>query len=61
MSCSTCHVSVAPDWISRVPAASEDEVLAAARAEPNVAAHLDGKTLRRVIHVAGKLLNLVVS
>jgi leucyl-tRNA synthetase len=41
--------------------ASEEDVLAAARAEPNVAAHLDGKTLRRAVHVPGKLLNLVVS
>ncbi len=41
--------------------ASEDEALAAAREEPRVAAHLEGKTLRRVIYVPDKLLNLVAT
>jgi leucyl-tRNA synthetase len=43
------------------PQASEDEVLAGARAHAGVAAHLEGKTVRRVVHVPGKLINLVVS
>ena len=43
------------------PEASEDEVLAGARAHEGVAAHLEGKTVRRVVHVPGKLINLVVS
>jgi leucyl-tRNA synthetase len=45
----------------RVPnGASEETVLAAARAEPNVAAHLDGKNLRRAIYKPGQILTLVV-
>ncbi|MGD8279368.1 MAG: class I tRNA ligase family protein, partial [Gemmatimonadota bacterium] len=40
--------------------APEVEVLAAARAEENVARHLDGKQERRVIHVPGRLVNFVV-
>ena len=43
------------------PEASEDEVLVRARAHEGVAAHLKGKTVRRVVHVPGKLINLVVS
>jgi len=41
--------------------ASEEEALAAAKDEPRVAAHLEGKTLRRVIYVQDKLLNLVAT
>jgi leucyl-tRNA synthetase len=41
--------------------ASEDEALAAACGEPRVAGHLEGKTIRRVIYVPDKLLNLVAS
>jgi leucyl-tRNA synthetase len=40
--------------------APEDEVLAAARAVPNVAAHVDGKTIVKEIVVPGRLVNLVV-
>ena len=36
------------------------DVLSAAKAEPGVAAHLDGKTIRKEIYVPGKLVNLVV-
>jgi len=36
------------------------DVLGAAKAEPGVAAHLDGKTIRKEIYVPGKLVNLVV-
>ena len=44
-----------------VPAdASEDAVKAAALAEDNVSRHLAGKTVRRVIIVPGKLVNVVV-
>jgi leucyl-tRNA synthetase len=39
----------------------QDEALAAARAEENVARFLDGAELRRVIHVQDRLLNLVVA
>ncbi|MFP4540468.1 MAG: leucine--tRNA ligase [Opitutales bacterium] len=40
--------------------APQDAVLALAQADPKVAAHLEGKTLRKVIYVPGKILNLVV-
>ena len=40
--------------------ADERTALDAARKDPNVRTHLDGATLRRVIHVPNKLLNLVV-
>jgi leucyl-tRNA synthetase len=43
------------------PEASEEDVLSAARAHAGVSVHLEGKTVRRVIHVPGKLINLVVS
>ena len=41
--------------------APEDEVRAAALAEPNVAKHLEGKTLRKVVVVPGKLVNVVAN
>jgi leucyl-tRNA synthetase len=45
----------------RVPVGTgEPEVLAAARAEPGVARHLEGKAIRKEIYVPGKLVNLVV-
>ncbi len=40
--------------------ADEESALAAAREDSNVATHLEGATLQRVIHVPNKLLNLVV-
>jgi leucyl-tRNA synthetase len=40
--------------------APQDEVLAAAKADANVARYLEGATLRREIVVPGKLVNLVV-
>jgi leucyl-tRNA synthetase len=42
------------------PNAAEADVLALAKADPKVAAHLEGKTLRKVIYVPGRILNLVV-
>jgi leucyl-tRNA synthetase len=41
--------------------ATEEQALEAARQDDNVAVHLDGKTMRRVVHVPDRLLNLVVS
>jgi leucyl-tRNA synthetase len=41
--------------------AGEEAVVAAARAVPNVAAHLDGGEVRKTIFVPGRLVNLVVS
>jgi leucyl-tRNA synthetase len=44
-----------------VPAGSgQEEVMKRAQADPGVAAHLAGKTIRKVIFVADKMLNLVV-
>jgi leucyl-tRNA synthetase len=44
-----------------VPAgAAEAEVVAAARAEENVAKHLTGASERRVVYVKGRLVNFVV-
>ena len=40
--------------------ADEDSVRAAAEAEPNVQRFLEGRTVRKVIHVPDKLLNIVV-
>jgi leucyl-tRNA synthetase len=40
--------------------AGKDSVLAAARAVPNVAAHLDGASVVKEIVVPGRLVNLVV-
>ncbi|MGB5853823.1 MAG: leucine--tRNA ligase [Oceanisphaera sp.] len=45
-----------------VPAdASKDDVDAAAQADENVTRHLEGKTVRKVIYVPGKLLNIVAN
>jgi len=45
-----------------VPAGlAESEIVARARAVPNVATHLDGVTVRKEIVVPGRLVNLVVS
>lgn len=40
--------------------ASQDDVLALAKAEPNAAKHLEGFSVKKVIYVPGKLLNIVV-
>lgn len=40
-------------------AASKDEAEAMARAEPNVARMLEGQTVRKVIVVPGKIVNIV--
>ncbi|MDQ8200406.1 leucine--tRNA ligase [Pelagicoccus enzymogenes] len=41
--------------------ATQDEVLAVAQADPKVAAHLEGKTIRKVIYVPGRILNIVAN
>ena len=43
------------------PSASEADVLTLAKANANIAPHLEGKTIRKVIYVPGRILNLVVS
>ncbi|HSG88660.1 MAG TPA: leucine--tRNA ligase [Pseudomonadales bacterium] len=40
--------------------ADQDAALAAAQEDENVVRHMDGKTVRKVIHVQDKLLNIVV-
>jgi leucyl-tRNA synthetase len=40
--------------------AAEDVVLASAKADENVARHLEGKTVRKVIYVPNRMLNLIV-
>ena len=45
-----------------VPAdADQATIEAAAKAEPNVAIHLEGKTIRKVIVIPGKLINIVAN
>ncbi len=39
----------------------ESEVREKALAVPNVAKHLEGKTIRKVIVVPGKIVNIVIS
>jgi leucyl-tRNA synthetase len=41
--------------------AAEEDVLAAAREEDNVARHLDGKTVEREIYVPGQIVNFVAN
>lgn len=41
--------------------ASQDDVLEMARQEPRVQAQIDGKTIRKVIFVPGKILNIVAN
>lgn len=48
------RVRIAPD-------ADEATALVAARADANVSAHLAGKTIKKTIYVAGKILTLVVA
>jgi leucyl-tRNA synthetase len=44
-----------------VPAGvTEEQAIALARSHPRVTPHLEGKTLRKVIYIPGKILNLVV-
>lgn len=40
--------------------ADQDEVLAKAKELPQISSQLDGKTIRKVIYVPGKILNLIV-
>ena len=40
--------------------AGEPEVLGIARADPNVAKHLEGQTIKRAIYVRGRIVNFVI-
>ena len=41
------------------PTAAQEEVLGCARDHPRVAHHLEGKAIRKVVYVPGKILNIV--
>ena len=47
--------------VSAPKGADREAVTALARAEPNVARHLEGMDIRRIIHVPDRLLNFVVA
>ena len=47
--------------IELAPGSDKDSAMIAAMAEPNVSRHTDGKTIRKVIHIADKLLNIVAT
>jgi len=47
------------DRLMVAPDATEETVKAAAFESPRIKEHLDGKTIRKIIHVPGKLLNIV--
>ena len=40
--------------------ASEDDAIAAAKSDNNISSHLEGKEIRKIIYVPGKILNIVV-
>jgi leucyl-tRNA synthetase len=48
------------DRIRITPDATEDAVVAAAHASARIQEHIQGKTIRKIIYVPGRLLNLVV-
>ena len=41
--------------------ATEDDAIAAAKADSNISSHLENKEIRKVIYVPGKILNIVVA
>jgi leucyl-tRNA synthetase len=49
------------DRVRLAPDADEQTALLAALASDRIKEHTDGKTLRKVVYVKGRLLNLVVS
>ena len=60
-SSSSCQVNgKVRDRVEAPRGASKDELLALARALPNVRAHVDGKDVVKEIVVPGKLVNVVV-
>ncbi|WP_394020624.1 leucine--tRNA ligase [Anaerococcus cruorum] len=40
--------------------ASEEDAISAAKADNNISSHLEGKEIRKIIYVPGKILNIVV-
>ncbi len=47
--------------VELAPGSDKENAMFAAMAEPNVTRHTDGKTIRKVIHIADKLLNIVAT
>ncbi len=43
------------------PAAPQEEASTAAQAEQNVRRHLEGKTIRKIVYVPGKIVNIIAS
>ena len=48
------------DKVSVAPGLPQDEIEAIVMAQPKVQANLDGKQVVKVIHVGGRLVNIVV-
>ena len=48
------------DKVSVAPGLSQDEIEAIVMAQPKVIANLEGKQVVKVIHVGGRLVNIVV-
>jgi leucyl-tRNA synthetase len=46
--------------VELAPDADQEQAMAAATAEQNVQRHLEGKQVRKVIHIPNRLLNIVV-
>jgi leucyl-tRNA synthetase len=46
--------------VELAPDAGQEQAMAAATAEQNVQRHLEGKQVRKVIHIPNRLLNIVV-
>jgi leucyl-tRNA synthetase len=46
--------------ISLSPTASEDEALTAALADENVQKYVAGKSVRKVVYIPGRILNVIV-
>jgi leucyl-tRNA synthetase len=47
--------------LALAPGSNEDQAMACAMAESNVTRHMDGKTVRKVIYIQDRLLNIVVA
>ncbi len=46
--------------VALAPGSDQEQALATAMAEQNVTRHIEGKTIRKVIHIPDRLLNIVV-
>ncbi|NOR20359.1 MAG: leucine--tRNA ligase [Xanthomonadales bacterium] len=46
--------------IELAPGSDEEQAMSTAMAEPNVTKHMEGKNIRKVIHIPDRLLNIVI-